>query len=271
MAFDDSKHPRGDDPKNKGRFSRRKYPEAEGVQLGPQPSLEQIPPGVSPTLLEVLESAADLQKKVPDAVLVGGSAAALYAEHRASYDHDHVLQDLRDRHDIVLQALEEEPQWVTNRSVAGKIILGQIGDIEAGVRQLIRRVPLEVAKFQLPSGKVLSVPTKEEALRIKAFLLVRRNQARDYLDVAALSERYGTELAATTLRNIDAYYTDPDQEGAPLAGQVQRQLLQAAPKDSRTIKNLPQYKDLKSPWQSWDHTKEVLREVAAQMLIEGSR
>jgi hypothetical protein len=34
---------------------------------------------------------------VPDAVLVGGSAAALYAGHRDSYDHDHVLPDLRER------------------------------------------------------------------------------------------------------------------------------------------------------------------------------
>ena len=43
-------------------------------------------------LVRVLESAARLQEVVPDAVLVGGSAAALWASHRTSFDHDHVLQ-----------------------------------------------------------------------------------------------------------------------------------------------------------------------------------
>jgi hypothetical protein len=40
----------------------------------------------SPELLAVLESASRLQQMVPDAVLVGGSAAALYAGHRDSYE-----------------------------------------------------------------------------------------------------------------------------------------------------------------------------------------
>ena len=101
---------------------------------------------------------------VPDAVLVGGSAAALYAGHRDSYAHDHVLADLRERFDIVLEALESEGEWVTNRVVPGKVILGQLGDIEAGVRQMIRTRPLETTHVMLPSGGVLTVPTAEEAL-----------------------------------------------------------------------------------------------------------
>jgi hypothetical protein len=153
---------------------------------------DQNPPGehslgeASPDLLAVLESASRLQQMVPDAVLVGGSAAALYAGHRDSYDHDHVLADLRDRFDVVLEALESEGDWVTNRVVPGKIILGQLGDIEAGVRQMIRTRPLETTQVTLPSGRVLTVPTAEETLRIKGFLIAGRNQTRDYLDVAAL-------------------------------------------------------------------------------------
>src|SRR5699024_5832144 len=69
-----------------------------------------------------------------DATLVGGSAAALYPAHRTSFDHDHVVGDLHDRFDAVLEALESDPEWVTNRVRPGKIILGQLGDIEAGVR-----------------------------------------------------------------------------------------------------------------------------------------
>ena len=78
-----------------------------------------------PELVRVLESAARLQQVVPDAVLVGGSAAAMYAGHRRSYDQDHVLPDLRERFDAVLEAIENEDGWVTNRVTPGKVILGR--------------------------------------------------------------------------------------------------------------------------------------------------
>ena len=142
-------------------------------------------------LVRVLESAARLQEIVPDAVLVVGSAAALWANHRSSFDHDHVLADLSTRFDAVLEAIEATDGWVTNRVTPGKIILGDLGDIESGIRQLIRNRPLEVTEVSLPSGHVLRVPTPDETLRIKGYLIVRRNQVRDYLDVAALADRYG--------------------------------------------------------------------------------
>ena len=100
----------------------------------------------------VWESAARLQELVPDAVLVGGSAATLYAAHRVSFDHDHVLIDLAERFELVLEALEREPDWVTNRVTPGQIIPGELGGIEAGVRQLVRRLPLEVQEIRLPRG-----------------------------------------------------------------------------------------------------------------------
>ena len=85
---------------------------------------ESDAPGLArPELVRVLESAARLQEVVPDAVLVGGSAAALWANHRFSHDHDHVLHDLSDRFDAVLEAIEATDGWVTNRVTPGKIIL----------------------------------------------------------------------------------------------------------------------------------------------------
>src|SRR5713101_205550 len=132
------------------RDDDRASPQAPGLQC--------------PELLQVLESAARLQQIVPDAVLVGGSAAALWANHRSSRDHGHVLADL--------------------------------GDIESGVRQLIRNEPLEVCEVILPSGRKLRVPTPDETLRIKGYLIVRRNLVRDYIDVAALSDRYRIQHAA---------------------------------------------------------------------------
>jgi hypothetical protein len=77
---------------------------------------------------------------------------------------------------------------------------------------MIRKAPLVVAKVELPSGAEVTVPTLEETLRIKAFLIVRRNQTRDYLDAAALSAVLGIERAAEVLSRIDDYYAD--QRGA---------------------------------------------------------
>ena len=43
----------------------------------------------------ILKAAARLQELVPDAVLVGGTAAAHYAGHRISLDDDHVVDLLK--------------------------------------------------------------------------------------------------------------------------------------------------------------------------------
>lgn len=219
-----------------------------------------------PNFADLLESAATLQRLVPDAVLVGGTAAALYAKHRISVDHDHVLADLRDRYDEVLDALEREKDWVTNRATAGKIILGEIGGIEAGVRQLIRLRPLEVELHELPSGAMLRVPTQDETLRVKAFLIVKRNQVRDYLDVAAMADHFGLARSAKTLRLIDDYYTDPKKAGVPVATQLTTQLADPHPADLQTIERLSQYKGLVRRWHDWATVKQVCNELAQEMI-----
>ena len=210
----------------------------------------------------VLGSAARLQRLVPDAVLVGGSAAAFHARHRDSSDHDHVVRDLEQRFGAVLDALESDPEWVFNRSTPGKIILGELGGIEAGVRQMIRTVPLEVEDVSLPSGQQIRVPTAEEALRIKAWLIIRRNQVRDYLDVAALSGEFGIDWAATVLRDIDAFYADVNAGPDSVASQILRQLSEPRPKDSRVTAQLPGYKGLRAPWTDWDRVVQQCRAIA---------
>lgn len=228
------------------------------------------PPVVHAGLEGVLRSAALLQKLVPDAVLVGGTAASYHAGHRHSYDHDHVLDDLATRFDLVLEALEREPEWVTNRVVAGKIVLGSLGGIEAGVRQMIRRHPLDVEEVPVGDGLSVRVPTESECLRIKAFLVVRRNQMRDYLDVAALSAHLGTSEAARILSRIDAYYADlrgsASEAADRVASQVARQLGDPRPADSRSIAQLPRYKGVQPPWDDWKAVRTQCAEVAARML-----
>lgn len=220
----------------------------------------------SAELQAVLDSASRLQALVPDAVLVGGSAAALYAAHRDSNDHDHVVRDLRERFELILDALESEGEWVTNRVRPGKIILGRLGDIEAGVRQMIRARPLETAELRLASGRTLRVPTAEEALRIKGFLIVRRNQTRDYLDVAALADRYGIEPSAGVLARLDDYYPDQHDGGRGVAAQVARQLGDPRPADASATRQLGSYRNLAPRWQDWRQVRATCREVSAAML-----
>lgn len=222
----------------------------------------------SDDLTAVLRSAARLQGLVPDAVLVGGSAAALYAGHRDSFDHDHVVADLRERFDVILDAIESEGDWVTNRVVPGKLILGRLGDIEAGVRQTIRRRPLETIDIEVAESRRLRVPTAGETLRIKAFLIVRRNQTRDYLDTAALGSRYGLEESARVLAAIDDYYGDqhvaatPHEVGDGVASQLVRQLSDPRPADPSVTRELHSYRNLSGEWTSWKHVRGVCSELA---------
>lgn len=218
-----------------------------------------------PQFISLLESAAHLQRLVPGAVLVGGTAAILYAQHRESRDHDHVVADLADRFEMVLEAVEEDEGWATNRVTPGKVILGNLDGIEAGVRQMIRKAPLEVTTVTVPSGGEVTAPTIEETLRIKAFLVVRRNQTRDYLDLAALSDHLGVDPAAEVLADIDEYYGDQSGGGDGIASQLSRQLSDPQPADRSVIDQLSAYRRLHKRWSDWAAVKDVLGEVAVRM------
>ncbi|HEX5375065.1 MAG TPA: nucleotidyl transferase AbiEii/AbiGii toxin family protein [Solirubrobacterales bacterium] len=223
--------------------------------------------GRDPHFIEVMESAARLQKLVPGAVLVGGTAAILYADHRESTDHDHVVADLADRFEMVLEAVEGDEGWATNRVSPGKVILGNLDGIETGVRQMIRKAPLEVSTFTVPSGGEVTAPTVEETLRVKAFLAVRRNQTRDYLDLAALSEHLGVERAAEILAGIDDYYADQHESGQGIASQLVRQLSDPQPADRSAIGQLRSYRRLHRRWSDWRAVTEILGEVASRMVV----
>jgi hypothetical protein len=214
----------------------------------------------------VLESAAHLQRLVPDAVLVGGTAAALHAAHRISLDHDHVLADLRERFAAVLDAVENDDGWATNRIAPGKIILGNLDGVETGIRQMIRSRPLETERITLANTDVVVAPTIEETLRVKAFLVVRRNTVRDYLDCAALADRIEIPRAAGILNRIDDYYADQIGDGDGIATQVLRQFADPRPVDAGVIAELSRYKGLNSRWADWTAVTAILAEVSAAML-----
>ena len=218
-----------------------------------------------PTLDAVLARAAELQALVPDAVLVGDAAAAYHVGHRQSFGHDHVVADLSDRFETILSHLEALGDWSLARAQPGTIILGSLGGIETGIRQLRRTRPLETEVADI-GGASLLVPTLPEILRVKAWLAVTRNQTRDYLDLAALADRLGVAAAAAVLGAIDDYYADINRRPDAVATQVVRQLSDPRPRDERTTRELDRYKGLDVRWHRWDDVRLVLAQVAEEMV-----
>jgi hypothetical protein len=206
----------------------------------------------------VLAAAAHLQRIVPEAVLVGGTASALYAKHRMSQDADHVLTDLRQRFDDILAQLESVAGWKTARVNRPVQILGSLDGIETGVRQLIREEPLETTVIDY-QGQKLTVPTEAEILRIKAMLILKRNATRDYLDFIALAAHLGDERTAQALRSFDRLYPQSNDE-SPLQ-QLQIQLANPVPFDLEDT-NLAEYKNLDSRWHEWSAVKQTAARIS---------
>lgn len=206
----------------------------------------------------VLAAAAHLQRILPDAVLVGGSASAIYAQHRLSTDADHVLIDLRPRFDQILAELEAVAGWKTARINRPVQILGSLDGIETGVRQLIRDEPLETDQIDYRGEKII-VPTKAEILRIKGVLILKRNATRDYLDFVALSNHMGAEEMIKALQPFDHLYPQPNDESA--LQQLQVQLAQPLPYDLEEL-NLAEYKNLHPRWSDWQNVRTACADYA---------
>lgn len=206
----------------------------------------------------VLSSAARLQRILPDAVLVGGTASAIHAEHRFSRDADHVLTDLRSRFDDVLKELESVAGWKTARVQRPVQILGSLDGIETGVRQLNRDEPLETAVVNY-HGERITVPSEGEILRIKGVLILKRNATRDYIDFVALADHMGDDSVAAALQSFDRLYQQNSGE-SPLQ-QLQVQLANALPYDLEETE-LPEYKNLDPRWHDWNAVKLACSHIA---------
>jgi len=85
-----------------------------------------------------------------------------------------------------------------------------------------------------------AVPTFDEALRVKAYLVVVRNQVRDYLDRSEEDDSVATVL-------------------------VQR-LAEPNPKDHTVIRQLSDYKGLTGKWQDWAAVTAACNDLAQRML-----
>jgi hypothetical protein len=211
----------------------------------------------------LLAAERHIQHLVPGTILVGGTAAAIHAEHRVSMDGDHVVEDLRARFDEVIAALEAVAGWQTERVQRPVLILGQLDGILTGIRQLRRTRPLETTQV---AG--LRVPTLGEMARIKAWLLVTRHTVRDYLDTVVLFERLGEAGVPAAMRPFDDIYRQPTA-ASPLT-EVAERLAGAMPRDVADI-DLQQYRGLLAPWNDWNHVITRGRywaQVVARVVLE---
>ena len=155
----------------------------------------------------LLRAAARLQGILPDATLVGGTAAAIDAGHRGSMDADHVVAGLMDRFDQVLGELESAAGWKTARVKRPVAIYGSLDGILTTVRNQIRVAPLDTNEITV-AGHTIRVPTRAEILRVKAWLIVRRNATRDYLDVAAIAAKLTDTVDLTEYKALIPEWRD---------------------------------------------------------------
>lgn len=192
---------------------------------------------------KLLSAQVLFQSHFPQSVLVGGTAAALHAGHRVSMDADYVLGDLKKRFEEILKQVEREAGWSTKRVEPPVLILGHFKGVRTGIRQLIRKAPLETTVI-----KGLRVPTAEEIVRIKAYLIVRRNSTRDFIDFAALYDHLGVQKSLAALESLDRLY--PQDNGESITRQLALQLAEPKPWDLSET-DLSHYKSLQKPYTDW--------------------
>jgi hypothetical protein len=193
----------------------------------------------------IVQQGVELQRQFPgkELVGVGGTAASLHCGHRFSVDVDCVTPHLRAEFDAFAQTLANWPGWRTNRTNAPVLILGERAGVELGVRQLRRAEPLRVTVVQ-----GLVIPTVDETLRVKAFLLGERRATRDYLDFAALAHRVGESSAIEALGYLNLLYPT---SGSQTAVTRFAEACEALPVDFAAVE-LSNYKGLTAPFTDWE-------------------
>jgi hypothetical protein len=213
---------------------------------------------------KLLEAAANFQELLTGSVMIGGSAVAVHLKHRYSFDADHILSDLKENYEEVLDFLEGRDDWETARIHPPKLILGNFQGVETGVRQLRRNRPLETEQINI-TGKSLTTPTLPELIRTKGWMIVSRNATRDYIDFAALAKHIGIEDTVEVLMDFDDFYSDliRGSQASPIV-QLIRQLAEPKPGDFEQI-DLSQYKGIQPPFGTWDYIVKICEKISVEL------
>jgi hypothetical protein len=190
-------------------------------------------------------------------VAVGGTAAALYAEHRVSLDVDFVTPYLQDHFDEVEAALREIPEFTAARLRRPVLILGSVGEDEVGIRQLRRREPLEAVEHE-----GLWIPTLPEMIRVKSFVLSDRRAVRDFIDLCALVELAGIDAAVEAMRPYSGLYGGLTSAGAIPA---MAEAIHDEPADLPYV-DLKDWRLLKPEFQDLDRVRSVCKAFALRVV-----
>lgn len=95
--------------------------------------------------------------------------------------------------------------------------------------------PVETTNVQLPTGDRLQIPTGAETLRLKGYLIMCRNSARDFAEFAELVDALETRTAALVLAGMDRYYAGEQAREQWVATQLVRRLADPRPSDEHDI------------------------------------
>lgn len=213
---------------------------------------------------KLIEAAANFQELLTGSVMIGGSAVALHLKHRYSFDADHILSDLKENYEKVLDFLEGRDDWETARINPPKLILGNFQGVETGVRQLRRNRLLETERIHI-KGKSLTIPTLPEMIRTKGWMIISRNATRDYIDFAALAKHMGIKEATEVLNDFNDFYSDliRGSQASPIV-QLIRQLAEPKPGDFDQI-DLSLYKGIQPPFDSWEFIQKICEEISVEL------
>ncbi len=123
--------------------------------------------------------------------------------------------------------------------------------------------PFETTNVQLPTGDRLQIPTGAETLRLKSYLIMCRNSAKDYEEFADLVDSVETETAALVLSGMDRYYCGQNPKSRWVATQLVRRLADPQPSDEHDFA-------LSDPDAAaeWEKVRQRCLSVAVAMLEE---
>lgn len=117
----------------------------------------------------------------------------------------------------------------------------------------------------LSDGGKLRIPTVEEVLRVKTFLVVERNATRDYLGVAALSHHLGLARSAQALDHMSELHAEFAGEGGDMLTTVVVKLASPDPYDLAEV-DLTEYRGIIAPSDDWRAVEHQCLAVAASIL-----
>lgn len=198
-------------------------------------------------LRTVVKSAAKLKTLAPQAITVadplafsGCQPCAKSMGGRLVERRTPVAVGNRAHGKTVAVKLPKHPvtMWRGRLDVALDALGVQAGGPDGG--SLLQRTdPMETTNVLLPTGDRLQIPTGAETLRLKSFLIMARNNARDYTELADLVDTMDTHTAAEVLTGMDRYYSGPPAgaqrantlNGHWVATQLVRRLADPQPSD----------------------------------------